>query len=426
MYNIGTMKKPTKHFDVVVVGGGPSGMMAAGRAAERGFSVAILEKNKDVGDKLKITGGRRCNITNAEYDNHKFLQNFGDAGKFLFSPFSQHSVSDTFRFFEKKGLPLVIEGRKRTFPRTQRAYDVYAVMKQYMKDNKVSIITNSAVLKIVSENDNIVNVQTLDCVYSADSFVFATGGTAAPETGSTGDGFKWLEKIGHTVKQSSPNVVPLRVNEKWVHELSGTSLSFMKITFFLNGVKSFSKKGKVLFTHFGLSGPLILNSSYEVQQLLKAGEVVANIDMFPDTDLGLMEKKMLKIFDANKNKLLKNVLDLITPEGMSSALESHLTTEELETKVHSVTVEQRKYIIAFLKSMPINIAGTMGFDRAVISDGGIILEEVDMKHMKSRLYKNLFVTGDLLNINRPSGGFSLQLCWTTGWVAGSSVGKTQE
>lgn len=423
MYNTHVMKKPTKHFDVVVVGGGPSGMMAAGRAAEFGLKVAILEKNSDVGDKLKITGGRRCNITNAEYDNNKFLKNFGDAGKFLFSSFSQFSAASTFKFFEKKGLPLVIEARKRTFPRTQKAYDVYAVMKKYMKDNGVSIITQSAVLKIVSEDGKIVNVQTLDSVYTADNFVFATGGTAAPETGSTGDGFKWLTKLGHTVKQSSPNVVPLRVNERWVHDLSGTSLSFMKITFSVNDVKAFSKKGKILFTHFGLSGPLILNSSYDVQQLLKKGEVVAEIDMFPDTDLGLMEKKILKIFDANKNKLLKNIIVDIVPEGMSSSLEAHLTTQELETKVHSVTVEQRKYIIAFLKSMPINIAGTMGFDRAVISDGGIILEEVDMKRMKSKLFDNLYVTGDLLNINRPSGGFSLQLCWTTGWVAGSTIGE---
>lgn len=415
------MKKETKHFDVVVVGGGPSGMMAAGRAAELGLNVAILEKNADVGDKLKITGGRRCNITNAEYDNHKFLKNFGDAGKFLFSPFSQFSVSNTFKFFEKKGLPLVIEARKRTFPRTQKAYDVYAVMKKYMKDNKVSIITNSPVLKIVSDDGKIVNVQTMEYVYTADNFVFATGGTSRPETGSTGDGFKWLEKLGHTIKKPAPNVVPLRVNERWVHELSGTSLSFMKITFNLNGVKSFSKKGKILFTHFGLSGPLILNSSYEVQQLLKEGEVVAEIDMFPDTDLGSLEKKILKVFDENKNKMLKNVLDDIVPEGMSSALEAHLTDEELETKVHSVVTELRKYIIRFLKGMPVNIAGIMGYDRAVISDGGIILEEVDMKRMRSKLYDNLYVTGDLLNINRPSGGFSLQLCWTTGYVAGSSV-----
>ena len=417
------MKKEKKHFDVVVVGGGPSGMMAAGRAAERGLSVAILEKNADVGDKLKITGGRRCNITNAEYDNHKFLNNFGDAGKFLFSPFSKFSVASTFKFFEKKGLPLVIESRKRTFPRTQRAYDVYAVMKKYMKDNKVNIVTNSPVLKIVATDGVLENVQTMQYVYTADSFIFATGGASAPETGSTGDGFKWLEKIGHTVKKASPNVVPLRVTERWIHELSGTSLTFMKITFFVNGVRSFSKTGKVLFTHFGLSGPLILNSSYEVQKLLRKGEVLAEIDMFPDTDLGLMEKRILKIFDTNKNKKLRNVIPDIVPEGMSTALEAHLTTEELETKVHSVTVEQRKYIIAFLKRMPINIAGTMGFDRAVISDGGIVLEEIDMKEMRSKICKNLYVTGDLLNINRPSGGFSLQLCWTTGFVAGSSVGS---
>lgn len=405
-------------YDLVVIGGGASGMMAAGTAAAKGKKVLIIEKNKSLGEKLKITGGGRCNITNATFDEREFLSKFGKAEQFLYSPFSQFGVQDTFDFFESRGLPLVIEARNRAFPKTQKALDVVRIMKKYAGHKNITIIKNAPVTKISAENGKINYVQTRDCEFVANKYIIATGGSSHPETGSTGDGFVWLKKLGHTVNRPSPNVVPLKVSDKWIKNLSGTSLSFMKITFYINGKKSFSEKGKILFTHFGISGPLILNSAHKVADLLHEGTVTASIDCYPDTDLGSLEKNILSIFDKNKNKSLKNILKEITPSGTSSALIDLKIIKDFEQKVHSISKEDRKKIIQTLKAVPVSIEGLMGMDRAVISDGGVPLTEVNPKNMRSRLVENLYLTGDILHINRPSGGYSLQLCWTTGYVAG--------
>lgn len=412
------MRKSLESFDVIVVGGGASGMMSAGIAASRGKKVLLLEKNKFLGEKLKITGGGRCNITNAEFDIHALLKNYGDGAKFLYSPFAQFGVKDTFSFFESRGLPIVVQARKRAFPQTERSIDVFNVMEKFIREHKVVVKTDSQVNQIKAQNGAVQAVMVGSTEYTAKSFIIATGGLSHPETGSTGDGFKWLEKIGHTTQAPTPTIVPLRVQEKWVKDLSGTSLSFMKITFFVDGVKKFSKTGKVLFTHFGLSGPLILNSASKVSELLKEGVVTATIDAYPDTDLGPLEEKIIKIFDANKNKMLKNILIECVPDGMSEAILSLLKDIQGDTKVHSVTKDERKVLVRLLKALPLTITGLMGYDRAVVADGGVTLKEIDTKTMRSTLYKNLFITGDLLHINRPSGGFSLQLCWTTGYVAG--------
>ena len=412
--------KKTEKYDLIVIGGGASGMMAAGAAAKNGKKVLILEKNGRLGEKLSITGGGRCNVTNATYDIRKFLEKFGDAANFLYSPFSQFNIQDTFDFFEKRGLPLVVEARDRAFPNTQKARDVVNVMQKYASGKNINISTNNPVIKISADRDyrKIKFVETKIGKYQAENFLIATGGASHTETGSTGDGFKWLKKIGHTVNESSPNVVPLRSHDKWVNDLSGTSLSFMKITFFVNNKKAFSKTGKILFTHFGLSGPLILNSAKKVSDLTHEGQVTAEIDCYPDTDHGSLEKSILKVFDKNKNKSFKNITKEITPPGLENALVEFHIVEDVDTKVHSISKEERKSIVRLLKGMPIRIDGLMGMDRAVISDGGIPLTEVDTKTMKSKLYDNLYLTGDILHINRPSGGYSLQLCWTTGYVAG--------
>jgi hypothetical protein len=416
--------KKDRHYDVIVIGGGASGLMAAGRAGELGKRVLILEKNERLGEKLKITGGGRCNVTNAEYDIHKLLAHYGKAKDFLFSPFSQFGVKDTFSFFEERGLPLVVEARNRAFPHTQKAHDVFRVMEKYaFASENVFIQAMSPVTAAVMEDGRITKVMTKTGQYSADSYIFAVGGLSAPFTGSTGDGFRWLTKLGHTVNEPSPNVVPLKISDEWVHSLSGVSLSFMKITFSLNGKKSFSKTGKILFTHFGLSGPLILNSASEVADLLKGGDVTCAIDMYPDTDLGSVEKQILKTFEENKNKAFKNVLPFVCPKGMAPGVALFLPEEILETKVHSVSKEDRKMLANLFKALPAHVDGLMGFDRAVISDGGLPLDEVDTRTMKSKKVSNLYITGDLLHINRPSGGFSLQLCWTTGFVAGTAVAK---
>lgn len=409
-------------YDVIVIGGGASGMMAAGRAAELGKRVLLLEKNAKLGEKLKITGGGRCNTTNAEEDMRAFLKHYGKAEQFLYSAFSQFSNKDTFTFFEGKGLPLVVQARKRAFPHTEKAFDVFKVMEQYLRDNKVTMQTNSPVSKILTKEGKIVGVKVGAKIIEGKSYVLATGGMSHPETGSTGDGFEWMRDLGHTVQSPTPTIVPLAVKDAWVKSLAGVSLSFMKITFYLDGKKQFSKTGKILFTHFGLSGPLILNSAHKVGDLfLNGDQVTAKIDAYPDTDEKALEEKILKVFEENKNKMLKNIFSEIAPHGTAPAILSILKSIDGSTKVHSVSKDARKLIVATLKALPVTITGLMGYDRAVVADGGVALHEMDMRTMRSKLFSNLYITGDLLHINRPSGGFSLQLCWTTGFIAGDNA-----
>ena len=405
-------------YDVIVIGGGASGLMAAGTSAISKKKVLLLEGNKEVGSKLKITGGGRSNITNAEYDNRVLLKNYGDGEKFLYSSFSNFGVKETFNFFEKRGLPLKIEPGKRAFPKTERAEDVLKVLEKYLKEGGVEIKTNSPVSEILTEEKKITGVTCGDKTYTAKSYILSTGGTSHPETGSTGDGFKWLKKLGHSVKPPTPTVVPLSVKDSWVKSLSGISIDSMKITFYVDGVKKFSKVGKILFTHFGISGPLILNCAGKVSDLLHTGVVTAKIDIFPGIDEHELEQKIINIFDKNKNKMLKNCLDEIMPKGTTEAFLLMIKNLQPEIKVHSVTKENRKNIISTLKGSHMTITGLMGLDRAVVTDGGVVLSEIDMKTMKSKIINNLSVTGDLLHINRKSGGFSLQICWTTGYIAG--------
>ncbi len=412
-----------KIYDVIVIGGGASGMMAAGISASLGKQVLLLEKNKTLGNKLSISGGGRCNITNDEDDVKTFLKNYAKkkgTDQFLFSPFAQFDKNSTKDFFTKLGLLIVVEARKRAFPKSQKATDVTKTLEDFMRENNVEIKTSSPVTKIDLEDGKIVSVRNKNNVYKAQHYILATGGVSYPETGSTGDGFKWLRDLGHTVNDPTPSIVPLAVKEQYIKDLSGTSLSFMKISFYIDGKKSFQKKGKILFTHFGISGPLILNSASAVSDLMHTGEVTAMIDMYPDTDIGGLDKKIVAVFDENKNKMLKNVLSDIAPEGMTKCV-LEVSKIDPDKKVHSVSKEERRKLVDVLKGLPLTITGLMGYDRAVVADGGIVLDEIDMKTMKSRKVTNLSITGDLLDINRPSGGFSLQLCWTTGFVAGSNM-----
>lgn len=408
--------------DVIVIGGGPAGLMAAGFAAMGGARVIVLEKNKVIGAKLSITGGGRCNITNAEFDVRKFLDNFPKEKEFLFSPFAQFSAKDTFNFFEALKLPLVTEARNRVFPASQKAEDVVRTMQTFATKNGAEIHFQESADEFIQESDRVTALRTKSGkIFRGKYFVVAAGGVAAPSTGSTGDGFNLLQKLGHTIHQPNPHIVPLTTDASWVHALSGTTWSFMAIRFLQNGETIIKKTGKILFTHFGVSGPLILNCAHDVANMLAYGAVEASINLFPDTDEKALDERLVKLFDGNKNKKLKNVLPEIIHGELANTIISLVEPRLADVSVHEISKESRKQLIKTMQNLRFPISGTRGLEHATIADGGVDLHEVDTKTMRSRIHENIYMVGDTLHINRPSGGFSLQLCWTTGAVAGRDI-----
>jgi predicted Rossmann fold flavoprotein len=400
-------------------------MMSAAVASARGKKVLLIEKNTRLGEKLAISGGGRCNITNAEYDTRALLAHYGASADFLHSAFAQFGVQSAFDFFEERGLPLKVEALKRAFPASERAVDVVRTLVEALRARNVEVRTSTAITRIVVNNGNIEKVIAGREEFTATSYILATGGLSHPETGSTGDGFAWLQNLGHAVSKPTPTIVPLATKEAWVRELSGGSVEGVKITFAREALpgekpKKFTKSGKVLFTHFGISGPTVLNSAGKVADLLHEGTVMANIDLYPLVDIGNLDKQITELFDDNKNKSVRNAMKELLPPGTAQVFVT-LAGLDPEKKVHSITKEERRALAHFLKAIPLTIEGLMGYDRAVVADGGLALAEVDTRTMRSKIVGNLFITGDLLNISRPSGGYSLQLCWTTGYVAGSNV-----
>jgi predicted Rossmann fold flavoprotein len=321
-----------------------------------------------------------------------------------------------------------VEARKRAFPESEKAADVIAFFRALLKEGGVRVKLGSPVERIVRAGGRIESVEAGGASYSAESYVLATGGLSRPETGSTGDGFRWLRDLGHAVSKPTPTIVPLKAEEAWVKDLAGISIPYAKVSFFFDAgaaegnepKRKFSVEGPVLFTHFGLSGPTILNAAGKVQDLLYGGRVIAKVDLAPGKDLATLDRALTALFDANKNKALKNVFKEFAPAGMSDTLLS-LAWAAPDAKVHSVTREERRRLLDVTKALPLTITGLMGFEKAVVADGGVALEELDMRTMRSARVENLFIVGDLLDITRPSGGYSLQLCWTTGYVAGSNA-----
>lgn len=411
----------TKVWDVVVIGGGPAGMMASGRAGERGKSVLLLEKNPDLGKKLLITGGGRCNLTNNKPDNRAMLTKYKGNDQFLFSTFSQWNVESTLSFFNSRGMATVEENEGRIFPQSNTAQSVYDVLYAYMREGKVTIHKSTNVRGIdVSKDGEIILIQTTSGnTIQARSCILATGGTSRPETGSTGEGFKWLKKLHHTIVESNPALVPIALTDEWVKKVSGTTLDEIKVTTFQNGKKQESYKGKLLFTHTGISGPMVLNMSKDVGELLKYGEVEIVLDMFPNKDVKNLKDTVQAILVENSNKKIKNVLGSLIPPSLQGTILT-LAGIDGDTFSHSVRSEERVALVETMKNIRLHVKGLLGKDKAVVSSGGVALTEVDFKTMQSRLVPHLYLVGDVLNIDRPSGGYSLQLCWSTGFVAGDN------
>lgn len=414
--------------DIAVIGGGPAGMMAAIHAAKKGVRVVLIEKNKTLGKKLLITGGGRCNLTNATFNNRDLAQKYGKKGKFLLSPFSKWSAQNTIDFFESKGMPTKIEAENRVFPRSNTAQSVWDVLVDELEELGVKILKDSPVIKVASSKNVLTHIETKDSIIYAKSFIVTTGGTARPETGSSGDGFKWLKKLGHTISTPSVALVPVTTKEEWSHKLQGLSLPSVRITLVDGTVRSEPRLGKILFTHFGLSGPLILNMSQSIKESLHnvANQVgtptTLELDLFPNLDSTLLDEKLRAHLATVQNKKWTNALIGFVPPLLIPYL-VEVSGINHGTLVNKISRVERLAFIKKLKSITITPTGLLGIKKAIVSSGGVALEEIDFKTMRSEKIKNLYLAGDILDFDRPSGGFSLQICWATGAIAGQSAGE---
>ncbi len=423
----GEQKQKSDIWDVAVIGGGAAGMMAAGQAAASGARVVLIEKNTLLGKKLLITGGGRCNVTNAEKNPRVFLSKFNSKGKaadqFLFSPFSRHGVSDSLSFFNTRGLATKVEARERVFPVTDSAESVWEVFQDFLADGSVHVIKGTNVKNIASKDGLITHVTLVnDQRINAHAYILATGGLSRPDTGSTGDGFTWLTSLGHTVAKPDPSLVPLTVKDEWVAPLSGLSLPDITLSLVEEGKKVLKQSGGMVFTHQGISGPAVLNLSKDVGERLPYGPVLLSLDLRPKDSVEDMNIILQDAIAAEPNRKIRNILSSLMPSALVSVVVKDARVLE-DTPAHSITREQRITLGGCIKNISIHVKGRLGFEKAIIASGGVDLTEIDTRTMRSKILSNLYVIGDLLNIDRPSGGYSLQLCWTSGTVAGQSAAQ---
>lgn len=407
------------YCDVAVIGGGPAGMMAAGRAAEIGARVVLVEKNSELGKKLSQTGGGRCNLTNAEFDARKFIGRLGKNGKFFFSPLAAFGVQKTIDFFNAKGVATKIEDRKRVFPVSNNANDVVHALKRYIKEGGVTVMTDATATGFNKKDSHIRQLILKGAEIEAGAYIMATGGRSRPETGSSGEGLQWMEALGHRVLHPEPALVPLKISDAWVKKIQGLSMDNVRVTVLICGKKDVEATGTILFTHFGISGPTILDLSRRVGELLKthAGDVFITLDIKQNLTVEQLDERIKNDFKKYYNKMLRNSLDDLLPRKLIPVV---ITMARLDPSrlVNEIKREERRQLATIVKAMTMTPIGLLGFDKAIASSGGVDLKEIDSKTMRSKVIENLYLVGDILDTDAPTGGFNLQLCWSAGYVAG--------
>ncbi len=406
------------NYHLAIIGGGPAGIIAAGHAGELGSRVILLEKNNKLGIKLLLTGKGRCNITNAEEDLKKIINNYGPNGKFLYSALNKFSNEDVVAFFSSHGLKTKVERGKRVFPISDNAEDIVNCLEKYLENNNVEISFNSSVEKIIINNKKIKKIILKNKKeIIADNFIIATGGKSYPGTGSTGDAYKWLEKMGHKIVEPKPALTPIVVKEKIVKKLEGLSLKNVEISLWEKR-KIDSYFGEALFTGNGLSGPSSLNLSKRIGES-KTKDLKIKIDFKPALDYPTLDKRIQKDFSEQKNKQFKNSLNKLLPQKLIPVI-IELSEIEENKKVNEVTKIERKKIVKLLKEFEFNVKGLFGFEKAIITSGGVDLKKVDPRTMKSKIIDNLYFAGEILDIDGPTGGYNLQVAWSTGYLAGET------
>ena len=402
--------------EVLVIGGGAAGMMAAVSAAERGASVTLLEPNERLGKKLNITGKGRCNLTN-HAGLEEFMANVPRNGKFLYSAFSLFTSQDTMAFFEDLGVPLKIERGGRVFPVSDRAFDVSAALERRLKKLRVSVLRDRA-LSLEIEDGGITGVRGELRRYPAEAVILATGGVSYPATGSTGEGHRMAREAGHTVTPLQGSLVPLR-DFGIGKTLQGLSLRNVGLTVFENSRKIYTDFGELVFTHFGLSGPLILSASAHMRRFGQRAYHL-EIDLKPALEEPALDRRLLGDFEKYKNQDFCNALDDLLPKKLIPEI-VRASGIDPRQKVHDITREQRRGLLRILKHFPVVIAGPCPVTDAIVTSGGVAVKEIDPATMASKLVPGLYFAGEIIDVDAYTGGFNLQIAWSTGRAAGFSA-----
>lgn len=421
---------------VIVAGGGAAGMMAACSAAQAGHQVTLFEKNEKLGKKIYITGKGRCNLTNTA-DKEQFFQNIVTNSKFLYSSIYQFAHQEMIDFLEEHGCPVKVERGGRVFPVSDHAYDVTDALRRAMKELGVRICLKSEIKKLLTEEitedtgkaDRKIQGVMLSNgkKVEADAVVLACGGLSYPSTGSDGAGYSLAAQAGHGLNPCRPALVPLEVKESWCKKLQGLSLKNVEISLYMGKKQIYKGFGEMLFTHFGVSGPLILSaSSYYVKECYNNNGCYDNntcnlyLDLKPAMEEEKLDKRLLRDFEENRHKVFKNALSGLFPTKLIPVM-VELSGIDGDKKVYDITREERLSFVKLIKRLPMTITGTRGFAEAIITQGGIPVSEVNPSSMESKLCRGLYLAGEMLDVDALTGGFNLQIAWSTGYLAGTSI-----
>lgn len=404
---------------VIVIGGGAAGMMAAYSAAIAGHDVVLLEKNEKLGKKIYITGKGRCNFTNAS-DMETILQNIVSHPKFMYSAlytFSNDSVMD---FFESNGMPYKVERGNRVFPVSDHSSDVIRTMEKALKNNGVDIRLHTRVKKLLIKDGKAVGVELSDHrKIKSDNVIVATGGMSYQTTGSTGDGYGFARETGHQISQLRPALVPLETMESYIPRMQGLSLKNVRLSVYLDGKKKYDEFGEMMFTHFGVTGPLILFASSVLSRFLP-GKLKAYIDLKPALSKQQLDERLLRIFKEHPKIHIKNVYQQLLPSKMIPVM-LELVAIDGQKSVCEFTKREREKIIQLLKEFPFTVVDTRSFKEAIITQGGVDVRQIDPSTMESKNVKNLYFAGEVLDVDGYTGGYNLQIAWSTGYLAGISL-----
>ncbi len=407
---------------VIVIGGGAAGMMAACMAAVEGAHVTLLEKNEKTGKKIYITGKGRCNLTNA-CQREEFLENVITNPKFLYSAFAQLDNQAVMNFFEKAGCRLKTERGDRVFPVSDHSSDVIAALNGELKKNRVQVMLHTEVSELLLEEGSIKGVLLSDGKkLHADAVIIATGGRSYESTGSTGDGYRFAKQAGHTIKDLRPSLVPFVVKEEWCKKLQGLSLKNVAVTLKKEKKKIYEGFGEMLFTHFGVSGPLILSASSFYTAKYNGQEALLTIDLKPAMDREQLDKRILRDFEENAGKQFKNALDKLLPAKLIPVM-VELSGIDPHKKTSEVTKKECSRLLELFKELKLTVNGCRGYGEAIITGGGVNVKEIDPKTMGSRLVNGLYFAGEVMDVDALTGGFNLQIAWSTGALAGKSAGE---